>query len=445
MKINIYYQQDNIQFDMLRHLNQPYLPLELITQMENFGKFSSNIVTNGKIENLVDGPIIVPIDYQSVPMSYESRDGLDALTPLGTAITEFVESLNTVFTPKHDVTVLIYTSTEPYFNDSLCFIKQLAVNNPFIKFVISGCGETGVKFKHHRREVEKLSNVSMVYKQWYFDRVHYNKFYSGEGDQKHFRHLEDTPPADLPKYITCENIFLLTMRNPRAHRLLMSAFVEQQPDGIGPFRYSRAWSLQPWDLSYNYHHSEINKDFLYYIELISTAIQDLVHDDVPADDIKGLMKTLYSPPHKLDMPDISDVGHPPKWLYDGIVLAVIPTGEHSGYGYADEKQIIPMVYKKPFICFGGKGVNEELKKLGFDPYTDIVDQSYNNHDKLYDRVKGCFDVLKNIEKLSAHELHQTFVVKCEKSINHNYNHFISGSFRINSNNNFFKEVLNASS
>jgi len=100
-----------------------------------------------------------------------------------------------------------------------------------------------------------------------------------------------------------------------------------------------------------------------------------------------------------------------------------------------------MYYKVPFITFGCKGIYEELSKLGFDTYEKYIDISYNTKDKMYDRVKGCYDVMNSIKQL-PHDEYTQLIESMNDSVEHNYNQLVSSNFRNNSNNNFFDEVVN---
>ena len=80
--------------------------------------------------------------------------------------------------------------------------------------------------------------------------------------------------------------------------------------------------------------------------------------------------------------------------------------------------MIPIYYKKPFITFGCKGIYEEMEKIGFDVFRDCWNLDWSNADTLYDRVKGLYE---------------------------NYEHMVSGSFRIQSNENFLQGLVNACS
>ena len=435
---NIFYLEDQRQVKDSLHLNQIHLPLETICQIDKFGDYEFNIVNNGQVDQLNENPVIIPFDYQSIPFSYESRDKIDQVTNLGKVIQKLVRDVVDIVPNKK--IFLFYTSTEPYFNDNCLFISDLASVYPDCEFVLSGSGHVESYYQNNIDTLNANNNVRVIPKLWYIDRVHYIKTYSEfVGTSRHFDETSTVPPPDTPDYMICPNKFLLTMRNPRPHRVIMSTFIERN---LSYVRYSRNWSLQPWWL--DKIKTDFEEEYQYQVNLILKAVKGMLDTCHEPKFVKEAMDTIYHPPHILDMKTIEDRGHPPKWLYDNICIALIPTGEHNGYGYADEKQIIPMYYKKPFITFGQVGVYEELEKLGFDVFRDVFNLEFSKEKDLYKHVQQCYYMIRDIAKLESADLVQ-LIDKCDKAVKHNYVHITSGEFRHVSNNNFFGELINASS
>lgn len=435
---NIYYLQDHCQSDLLKNLNQVYLPLEVICQLGTFGQIPHNVVSDGDVSKLVDGDVIIPIDYQSNKLSFEDRHGINSITPLGEEVTRIIETVDKKITT-HKKIFLLYTSTEPYYNENNLFIAELANKHKNCFFIMSGSGEIPNRYEHNFSKLKECDNVKIIFKLWYFDRVHYIKEYSEFKDSpRHFIETETVAPEDTPDYMTCGNKFLLTMRNPRSHRLIMSTLLE--PD-LSSVRYSRLWSLQPWWLDDIKNNSE---EYQYQVNMLSVAIKEVLDDVDNPKFVNQMMHTLYRPPHRLDMDGFQDKGHPPEWLYKNINIAIIASGEPNGWGYADEKQMIPMYYKVPYITFGSKGVYEEMEKIGFDVYRDVFDLSFSQQDTIFDRVEWCYLTIKELEALSIDDM-VALLKKCEPAIDKNYRHVKSGNFRHYSNRNFFKELSNACS
>jgi len=64
--------------------------------------------------------------------------------------------------------------------------------------------------------------------------------------------------------------------------------------------------------------------------------------------------------------------------------------------FITEKTCRPLFFKKPFISFGAKGFHQNLKKLGFELYDEIVDYSFDDAPSWAVR---CNMIVKEIEKI----------------------------------------------
>ena len=440
---DILYKFEGTQFENLV-LSQPLLPLETICQLENFCKHSFNVVNNFEIDKIQNQNVLVPIDYQSTPLAHERRNCQSNTSDLGMQVESFLQEINNLKIQNKNIIILLYTSTEPYFHDNHVFLSNLAKKFTNFNFVISGSGEVECLLPGNKSKLDECQNVKLISKLWYVDRVQYNTqlIYPDQWLDRHFKNSEKQPSDDIEDYATVYNKFLLTMRNARSHRVLMSMFIESDPFGLENVRYSRLWSLDPGYLNSIYFDENTRGEHRYQVDLVTTAIKELTKLKLNDRDLAKIIKVSLKMPHKLDMKTIAEVGHPPKWLYENIDIAVIAGGEGTGYGYVDEKQLIPMYYKVPFITFGCKGIYEELEKLGFNTYGDFFDLTFSTKDTMYDRVNGCYKLMDKIKGL-PHDEYIELLVSMKDAVEHNYNHLVSSNFRYNSNNNFFEEIIDA--
>jgi len=443
---NIFYLQKDVQFDLLNNLQQMNIPFEKLTQCESFSAFKFNIVKNSQVEQLVDAPVIVPIDYQSTMLSWEKRNKeLVDIYELGKQVENCVEEVCNLI-PNHKKVFLLYSRTEPYFHDNHLFLVKLADMYPQCSFVVSGNGEQVCHYDLNFGEFKKRKNLFKIPKSWYIDQVHYAKHIEKEqgdieGREWHYQDWVETPPVGTPEHATAKNKFLLTMRNPRPHRILMSTLIENKLDNI---TYSRNWSMNALHLMSMYNNSNTKNEYPYHIDLLVTSLKNLLEQNLQDTLYKNVLHTIYHPPHKLDMEDISDRGLPGKWMYDLCDIAIIAGGEGEGYGYIDEKQIIPMAYKKPFILFGCNGMYEELAKLGFKTFDSVFDLSYSTKSTMYKRVKGCAELIETLDAMPLNMFYN-LVENCQEEVEFNFNHFTSGKFRLKSNDIFFRELEDACS
>lgn len=118
--------------------------------------------------------------------------------------------------------------------------------------------------------------------------------------------------------------------------------------------------------------------------------------------------------HKIDM-----------WQQSAQSLVYI-VGETVFYGekkHLTEKTFKPIVLKQPFIIASCKGSLQYLKKYGFETFSSIWDESYDeaNDDT---RCKIIADLLLSLENENWKNLYK----KCLPIIEHNYNHFYGGGF-----------------
>jgi hypothetical protein len=458
--INIFYLEDGFQFTketIEQHTAKGWtgrepLPLHVLTQIEleqNYNPFKEmfdiNIINNGDISKCDSQDItLVPIDIQSFPITIENRKNY-YLSPFGEEVDKVVQKILSLNLP--NLVLLFYSSTEPYFFDANIYLAELGSNNPNIKIILSGSGETEDYFGHYTNYTAKLRNVHKIHKLWYFDRVHYMTFLS-QDEEFNKVHLEmDRKMTDREKklYHIVPNKFLCTLRNCRSHRLLFSTLLENSAIGLDDITYGRFYSLRPTDLMKIAGNENTKDEYPYHIELISTSLNQLLNKEDLDDSLtRDVMDNLMSRPHIIDMKNIDDRGIPGPWLYEDCDIVITPGGEPYGYGYVDEKQLIPMAFKKPFISFGCKGIYEELKNIDFKTFDDCWPVNFNEADTLLERVQGFFTVFEYIRNLSP-SAYQELLEKTKDSVEFNYNHLVDGTFRRKSNENFFQEIYNACS
>jgi len=372
---------------------------------------------------------LFPIDFQSTP--FESI--LDTVSKICVSAQKNY--------PNNKKIILIYTTTEPFiFKQTDNAILDLAKKFSDLTFVLSGSGHTQIT--ETAEKILALPNVTLLNKLWYFDRVHYNKSVL-ELKEHHFKEQQEEPDRHTPDYITCPNKFLLTMRNPRPHRMIMSYLVENS-ETLDATRYSRNWSLKALHIKNMLENNDIGmQESIYQTHLILNTL-DVLRNYLDDETFLKILDTALGHTHILDMPNVSDKGLPARWLYDNINIAIIAGGEGEGYGYADEKQMIPIYYKKPFISFGCKGMNEEMEKIGFNVFRNCWDLSWSNAETLFERVNGCHELMKELQNLPLDDMVK-ILQKTEQGITDNYEHMVSGAFRIQSNENFLQGLEDACS
>lgn len=453
--INLVYLNNGFQFtdEIVEHhnkigwLGREPLPLELLCQFTNEStydsdKYNFNVVHNFNGELPEEDAInLFPIDFQSFPIAYEGADQTYSLSDFGKLIDEKIKECvkwqlpNTVF--------LVYTSTEPYFFDANMYFVNLSEKYPDAHFILSGSGETEDYFGNYDTHLKQKTNVSKIHKLWYLDRVHYITTILGKGT--HVDLNQTVPPENSADYIDVKNRFLLTMRNCRSHRLLISYFMETKGKKLEDITYSRNYSMSPNFLSKITDNPETKEEFPYHMHLMTTAMHELLlKEKLTEKEVTGITHTIYSRPHVIDLKDLNDRGVPGPWLYDTGFIALIPGGEPYGYGYVDEKQMFPMYFNTPFITVGCQGLYEELERLNFKTFGRFWDTSFNKADTLKQRVQGFYKTICDLRDLNDTQFAQ-LIDSLKNDVSHNYKNITTGRFRRLSNDHFLKELIDACS
>jgi hypothetical protein len=81
----------------------------------------------------------------------------------------------------------------------------------------------------------------------------------------------------------------------------------------------------------------------------------------------------------------------------------------------------------PFVLVAPAGSLEYLRSYGFQTFSGVIDESYDQETDDVQRLEKVAKLLKDIDDLSAHEknqLHRHMLPQVE----HNYQHFYSGGF-----------------
>lgn len=111
-------------------------------------------------------------------------------------------------------------------------------------------------------------------------------------------------------------------------------------------------------------------------------------------------------------------------LADKSLLQVV--SETVFYGrrvHITEKSFKPIIMQQPFIIASCKGSLEYMKKYGFETFSSVWDESYDQADDNV-RCSKIADLLASLDQQDKHELQKL----CAPIVEHNFNHFHSGEF-----------------
>lgn len=86
--------------------------------------------------------------------------------------------------------------------------------------------------------------------------------------------------------------------------------------------------------------------------------------------------------------------------------------------FITEKTVNPILFKKPFVVLGCKGFNKKLTDLGFEPYDEIVDYSFDSYDDV--ETRGSI-LINSLTHLTTEKDLNGLYKKLYPKILHNYN------------------------
>lgn len=99
--------------------------------------------------------------------------------------------------------------------------------------------------------------------------------------------------------------------------------------------------------------------------------------------------------------------------------AIIETVNHTDFGVFTEKTAKPIVAKRPFVVFGSPGQLKALRRLGFQTFSSVIDESYDDEQ---DRDKRFRQVLEAMQKISSQDPAWVYN-KLAGVLEHNKKHF----------------------
>lgn len=94
----------------------------------------------------------------------------------------------------------------------------------------------------------------------------------------------------------------------------------------------------------------------------------------------------------------------------------VVTESSAEVNFLTEKTAIPLYTKKPFLVVGAKGYHSYLKRLGFKLY-DVFDYSFDDADRLEDRIAGVIGNLNKLKDCNYDELYN----ECLPALEYNFN------------------------
>lgn len=103
---------------------------------------------------------------------------------------------------------------------------------------------------------------------------------------------------------------------------------------------------------------------------------------------------------------------------------VVETVFDYPYPYITEKTFRSLACKRMFVLVAPSGCLSLLKKLGFQTFEDIIDESYDDIADAHNRYNCVIDAIKKFCQLPLEEI-KTYMIKHSDKFEHNFQTLIS--------------------
>lgn len=99
-------------------------------------------------------------------------------------------------------------------------------------------------------------------------------------------------------------------------------------------------------------------------------------------------------------------GHASMDLYLNSWLEIVPETMYKNGHFITEKTVKPMITQTPFLVLSTCGYLDYLNKIGFKTFGSLINESYDKHYLLQDRINGMLDSLEDIIKNGTDKFYQ---------------------------------------
>lgn len=96
---------------------------------------------------------------------------------------------------------------------------------------------------------------------------------------------------------------------------------------------------------------------------------------------------------------------------------VAETGAHNDYSFFTEKTAKPIMARRLFVMFAGRGFLQNLRSQGFKTFDQVIDESYDLIYNEHDRWTAAFEQVQRLCDLAQSEVFE----KIAPVVEHNYN------------------------
>jgi hypothetical protein len=98
-------------------------------------------------------------------------------------------------------------------------------------------------------------------------------------------------------------------------------------------------------------------------------------------------------------------GHPSMDLYHSTWLELVPETMYKDGYFITEKTVKPIVTGTPFLIVSSCGYLDYLRSMGFRTFEKLIDEKYDKHHRIQDRVTHLVNVLEHIVSTGAEDFY----------------------------------------
>lgn len=167
-----------------------------------------------------------------------------------------------------------------------------------------------------------------------------------------------------------------------------------------------------------YQHSNVKNHILYryYRDNIHTGTWDM---DIG--DIRGTWESLQV----FDHYQVALSALVPYYIYNQSYHSVVAeTTDFNQFNHVTEKVAKPMMSKRIFVAFAGQYYLESLKSLGFQTFSDVLDESYDIESDHATRYRMAWQQIEWLCQQPAVDVKQ----RVQKVLDHNHAHFLKSDW-----------------
>jgi len=204
--------------------------------------------------------------------------------------------------------------------------------------------------------------------------------------------------------------FISLNRRYECHRNIIAAFL-YRGDSIISWYFLGSWDNLKNNLwfeidHWKYTHPGLYKKISKGYQHLNNKVPVIVDEDETAMNLQGNEMDFTLNPFSRVTPFLEDISIMEK--FSQAFCAVVNLSRFADIGsYIDEKAIMPMLCKRPFIIVGKAGSLALLKSYGFLTFSDFWDESYDeieNHEK---RLTKILELIEYLDRMSKKDIKNT--------------------------------------